>query len=119
MSRTIDADALIEILTTAIRNMKGMAKSIGAEDDPEIQMEIKAYTDIANGVRGMPTIEPERKKGKWIVWNGMDIPENHGKHKCSECGEFAPAIYDKPIIREQLTKFCPNCGCYCGGENEI
>lgn len=58
MSRLIDADALMELLTTAIRNMRGMAKFLGAEDDPEIQMEIKAYTDIANGVKDMPTIDP-------------------------------------------------------------
>lgn len=62
MSRCIDADELMEILTTAIRNMKGIAKFLGAEDDPEIQMEIKAYTDIANWVNDAPTIEPERKK---------------------------------------------------------
>ena len=63
MSRLIDADALMELLTTAIRNMRGVAKFIGCEDDPEIKMEIKAYTDIANGVKDMPTIEPEPK---WI-----------------------------------------------------
>ena len=72
--RPIDADALIEILTTAIRTMKGMAKFIiGAEDDPEIQMEIKAYTDIANGVKDMPTIEV-RKIGQWIP-SGEKPPE--------------------------------------------
>lgn len=71
--RLIDADTLIEILTTAIRNMKGMAKFIGAEDDPEIQMEIKAYTDIADGVKDMPTIE-ERKTGQWIP-SGEKPPE--------------------------------------------
>lgn len=60
--RLIDADALIEILTTAIRTMEGMAKFLGAEDDPEIKMEIKAYTDILEGVKEQPTIEPERKK---------------------------------------------------------
>lgn len=60
--RPIDADELIELLTTAIRNMKGMAKFLDAEDDPEIKMEIKAYTDILNGVKEQPTIEPERKK---------------------------------------------------------
>ena len=36
-----------------------MAKFLDAEDDPETQMEIKAYTDIANGIKDMPTIEPE------------------------------------------------------------
>lgn len=63
MNRLIDADVLIEILTTAIRNMKGMAKFLNAEDDPEIKMEIKAYTDILNGVKEQPTIEPDLK---WI-----------------------------------------------------
>lgn len=63
--RLIDADALMELLTTAIRNMKGMAKFLGAEDDPEIQMEIKAYTDIANGVNDMPTI-PTIEPQQWI-----------------------------------------------------
>ncbi len=57
--RLIDADVLIEILRTAIRNTKGVAKFIGAEDDPELKMEIKAYTDILNGVKEQPTIEPE------------------------------------------------------------
>lgn len=61
--RLIDADALIEILGTAIRNMQGAAKFIGAEDDPELKMEIKAYTDILNGVKEQPTIEPEPQ---WI-----------------------------------------------------
>ena len=60
--RAIDADALVEILTTAIRNMQGIAKFIGAEDDPEIKMEIKAYTDILEGVKEQPTIKPERKR---------------------------------------------------------
>lgn len=68
--------------------------------------------DIAKSiVTAIPPAQPEQKKGRWIAWNGMDIPENHGKHKCSECGEFAPIEYDKPIIRERLTNYCPNCGC--------
>lgn len=57
--RLIDANALIEILTMAIRTMQSVAKFIGAEDDPEIKMEIKAYSDILDGVKGQPTIEPE------------------------------------------------------------
>ena len=69
--RLIDADALIEILRTAVRNMKGVAKFIGAEDDPELKMEIKAYTDILNGVKEQPTIEPEPH---WISC-GERLPE--------------------------------------------
>lgn len=73
MSRLIDADVLIEILTTAIRNMKGMAKFLNAEDDPEIKMEIKAYTDILNGVKEQPTIEPNLK---WILCSER-LPEEN------------------------------------------
>jgi len=54
--RLIDAEPLEEILTTAIRNMKGVAKFLSIEDDPEIKMEIKAYTDILNGVKEQLTI---------------------------------------------------------------
>lgn len=58
----IDRDELIEILTTAIRTMKRIAGFIGAEDDPEIKMEIKAYTDVYDGVRKLLTvIESEGK----------------------------------------------------------
>ena len=58
-----------------------------------------------------------RESGHWIVWGGMDIPENHGKHKCSVCGEFAPVRYDKPLIKEFLSNYCPSCGSYNGGDN--
>lgn len=70
--RLIDADVLMEILTTAIRNMKGIAKFLDAEDDPEIQMEIKAYMDIANGIKDMPTIKPELH---WIPCTPDTMPE--------------------------------------------
>ncbi len=101
--RLIDADALMEILTTAIRNMKGMAKFLDAEDDHEIQMEIKAYTDIANGIKEMPTIEPERKKGKWI-------PNSPVTMKCDRCGLV---IKDWDWHRFKL---CPNCEADMRGE---
>ena len=74
--RLIDADVLIEILRTAIRNMKGVAKFIGAEDDPELKMEIKAYADILNGVKEQPTIEPEPH---WIPC-GDGLPKKSGKY---------------------------------------
>lgn len=57
--RPIDGDALIEILTTAIRNVQGVTKFIGAENDPEIKMAIKCYTDILDDVKEQPTIELE------------------------------------------------------------
>ena len=61
-------------------------------------------------------MQPERKRGEWIVWGGMDIPENHGRHICSLCGEFAPVRCEKPLIKEYLSDFCPSCGADMRGE---
>lgn len=58
-------------------------------------------------ILSLPSAE---RTGKWVLWGGMDIPENHGRHKCSECREFALRWYDKPIMREHLSDFCPHCG---------
>lgn len=80
----------------------------------------RVIKETAEEIRGyMRSMEKqEQKKGKWIIWGGMDIPENHGKHKCSECGEFAPTRYDKPLIKECLSDFCPNCGADMRGEQD-
>lgn len=54
----------------------------------------------------MPTIEPERKTGKWITQEFGSWAE------CSECHE----LYDIPIA---YSNFCPNCGAKMnGGEAE-
>ena len=54
-------------------------------------------------------VQKDRKKGKWIKATGMMPPEFHGHHCCSECGNFANM--EPPFgNREDLSKFCPNCG---------
>lgn len=66
------------------------------------------WSGIEYEIDEQPTVE--QKTGKWIVWGGMDVSENHGRHKCSECGEFALLRYEKPLRKEILSDFCPNCG---------
>ena len=67
-----------------------------------------------NGIYHIPPDLPtddavERKKGEWIKATGMMPPEFHGHHCCSECGNFANM--EPPFgNREDLSKFCPNCG---------
>ena len=65
----------------------------------------------------LPSTQPERKKGKWIKATGMMPPEFHGHHCCSECGNFANM--EPPFgNREDLSKFCPNCGADMRGKEE-
>ena len=49
--------------------------------------------------------EPVRH-GTWLHLVGMQPPEYHGKHRCSCCGKIAREWKG----REELSKFCPNCG---------
>lgn len=70
---------------------------------------------MLNIINHMPTIDAKPiRHGEWIKWGGMDIPENHGRHKCSECMEFAI----KPKYGEEiLTDWCPYCGAKMRGKN--
>ena len=62
--RLINAEQLEQTLTGAINVMAGMAAAIGAEEDEGIQMELKAYKDILDGVKDQETVKaiPE----EWI-----------------------------------------------------
>ena len=55
----------------------------------------------------MPTIEPERKTGKWVN-NIHDLPV------CDQCGYMTP--YDRAIDDYEYGNFCPNCGANMRGE---
>ena len=108
--RPIDADAL----------MKELEREVELADD------WKTAHEIANVVKYFPTIEPERKKGKWIedartfYWavnekgGGVDVntPYFTDDIACSEClAKFS--IIDNETERFD---FCPNCGADMRGE---
>ena len=65
-----------------------------------------SVADVIDQIDREDTIEPERKKGKWL--------EMAGDLQCSECGATYYDLY--PDYSD--TKFCPNCGSYNGGEND-
>lgn len=60
--RPIDADALEKILSDAITIQEGMAAVLGIENDEGVQMELKAYRDILQGVKDQPTIRMENQQ---------------------------------------------------------
>ncbi len=66
--------------------------------------------NVAERIYGLPSAQPERKKGEWIFKDHL--------WECNQCG--------CRINREHPLKgniwnynFCPNCGCYNGGKNEV
>ena len=91
MSRKIDADALIGDLHN-YAFLEGDDRSI-----------------CYNVIQRQPTIEPERKNGKWI-YGEHDVAMCDG-YCCDKCGFFVPWDYrHKPIDYIKDYHFCPNCG---------
>ena len=87
MSRAIDADALI-------RDLHNYAFLDG--DDRSI---------CYNVIQKQPTIEPERKTGKWV--HGKLIYSDISIATCTTCGKRVP-----------VGNFCMDCGSY-NGEKEV
>lgn len=65
------------------------------------------YKMFENAMDSAPTIEPERKKGKWI---------KDGHHiGCNKCGTF---LCNTDIEGDAIPmNFCPNCGARMEEEN--
>ena len=84
--RLVDADALFE----------AMEKSCWYNNADRDEIAEKLVMDA-------PTIEPQRKKGMWIL-----ITDNNEQHSvCDECGEWK---------YHQKQNFCGNCGADMRGE---
>ena len=99
MSDLISRQAAIKYLMT---NMNWYDED-GYESDDDYKRE--CITELINGV---PSAQPERKKGEWIpVTNGR------GGFECDQCHNYAPSYQDGV---EWLSGFCPNCGADMRGE---
>ena len=93
--RAIDADELYRA------KFHGVAEIIPPDEhSPESYK--RGWNDAIDAIADKsctPTIEPERKRGRWIIYtispfDGEDV-------KCSECGQRGCAPY---------WEYCPNCG---------
>lgn len=92
MSRPIDADRLKVVLE----------KNYGHTGGASV---------LAQLIDEQPTIQPERKKGKWKRHNTYRGDDTSGyvdpDWRCSECGKRANI---NECFMYDLTDFCPNCG---------
>ena len=59
--RLIDADALENLLLSAIEIQEKISKSLGIENDDGVRMELKAYKDILDGIRKQPTVDQNKQ----------------------------------------------------------
>ena len=69
----------------------------------------KGMHDVADYVEWL---ENGGKRGRWYMAHGMMPPEQHGRHRCSECNCLA--YYERPG-REGLSNYCPECGAEMAG----
>ena len=60
----------------------------------------------------MLSVQPERKKGKWVYDNGLK------QFFCDQCGEPSLTYDDIYIYGMDFTNFCPNCGADMRGEQD-
>lgn len=94
--RPIDGDALEKYLSDAEIEAIRQRKYVFAS----------ALNTICGNVRNFPTIEPERRKGQWIVQTDEDRPFIWWK--CSECGHIIFSESERD--RKDFHAFCGRCG---------
>lgn len=111
--RYIDGDALIKKLGIAYDCREcDKDKSPYCTWKPDV-------VDVCEAICDAPTIEPERKKGKWIFYETEN--ERYDDIKCPFCKKTytvdAYRIDDIGFTAEDF-KFCPNCGSDMRGEQD-
>ena len=83
-------------------------------DDPN--SEVRVLITFADKVNRMPTIEPERKKGRWIFIR--PTKEDRLYVACDQCGQVE--AWDEncgmlcALLGEKYAHYCPNCGAFMG-----
>ncbi len=110
--RAIDADALIRELTS-VKVTFGSSNGL-----------VEGGLSIAiSMVNNAPTVEPERKKGKWLKKEVTHIDDLEAKDiitewqsaKCNVCGKYHTTPY---MYYFSDYDFCPNCGARMEGMEE-
>lgn len=79
-------------------------------EDPSYTDPLNVLSEVRDRIKALPSAQPERKKGKWIVTSEF---EDCRYAKCNQCKVTQIFYYGKP-----LTNFCPNCGAELRGEQE-
>ena len=107
-------------MSDLIRREDAISALKALEESAPTAQHVSAIFDCEDTIRGLPSAEPEQKKGKWI---DEKINSYTSRTYCSECGSSAPFVYESDDYygnhahgETAKTKFCPNCGADMRGE---
>ena len=113
--RLIDADAAIDTLNEQIEQCNKALGSfdISLKDEYAIKVERASLEAYKEQLENMPSIQPERKTGRWI-------PDNTDYYRtkfiCSACGE-SEEVPTTGFGYGTMWDYCPMCGAKMeGGE---
>lgn len=91
--------------------MGRLIDAIGLKQALAVSAILEDKKTIEQIIDEQPTIEPERKTGRWIL-----VASGRGGYECSYCHEYAPSYR---CGEDRLSNFCPNCGAKMdGGEQD-
>lgn len=111
--RLIDADRLIDDLKhdVAIDQDSLDYEELTDSNREKIQFDKDCKQNAIDLLQNAPTIEPERKKGKWLHKSKQLAALNTAWwYECLICGYHA--------FNGMRTDFCPNCGADMRGEQD-
>ena len=80
-----------------------MSDLIKREDAIKVVDSYIGTDPIVEELKKVPPAEP--KQGEWIAYKGMQPPEFHGKHYCSNCYHAIHLASNGNVYN-----YCPNCG---------
>jgi len=90
--------------------------NVGIKQNVDETLVDVAENRLENWFNELPSVQPERKQGKWVY--GEDEYGIDGYH-CDKCGFFVPWDYVHKFINYiEDYNFCPNCGADMRGEAE-
>jgi rubrerythrin len=103
MGRLIDEDSAIDKITK--RLFETAFNNVGIKQNIDETLVDVAENRLENWFNELPSVQPERLKGKWIH------QAKFSRVECDQCGKvfrntFAPK------------NFCPNCGADMRGEQD-
>ena len=108
MSDLISRQDAVNIINGYAEQFNGY---IGTPNDSEVYAYARGLLlSIERNISALPSAQPERKKGKWILVNG------HTSINCSVCHKCNWSLSFEDAVRQ--FNYCPNCGADMRGEKE-